>query len=767
MKNSHIQHILWFALSLMPFGSKTELFQQKSENPTSTVMLETVHMDAINTEMVDGKQNILFDHERHECRLSVSKESVYRFLHILQVHSFSFVFLNLQMTRGLDLTGSKTTIEDHVWIWTYPGKDGGLEFLSWPIHFGIWSVGILYSFVGGPIDVEIYNKSGNCSSLQVGDNMTDIAISVALTRLTDGLQNLKDVTTTKRFDKGYFCYKQRVMLQSAIAYNLCKYIFCPFETLQYSCRSYAYSSQHKQTLVDSAPSAFRHDSLWWVGPMVIAVLLFSFSPLLILFLAAKPCRKTNQNNTVLKEGYLFLDGTNHVTFSNLFLRPLAALCLNCQCYNRKIFVCLLPFLSLSLIGLQIGLDYRYIYASCVRSIEKGVQMGFQSMLAGFSSSACNFLPAFGGPYIACSCYVILACVLLIVPKSVSYTLESSILDRDRKSNNSPLCLSVGIKEVFGSVMIRGKHGFMKVYALLLSHFNCIINLKFWRFVFQLQYNRWREYNTETKSYLILPAFILLCTIEVTLCLLIYGNPILGFGVLIFQSYHNLLRQYTDPRLCRPLLWMSDTFLLLSILFVFFMFCNIFLDACMFISRMCIFTYTGVVVYPTEAYGYMILFLTVVYYMWEYSCTFAAYYNNLLRLTVDICETVQAENLDSDSLIVNISNCQGIKERLYYEIIDKYSPIRKRVLVSFVCLSVTIYILGMSVQLIMQRNEVFELHIIMHVVITIFLCAFPKILTSILNAGDNKLKQQQEHDDLRKVILFCLEEAEEDDAVIIN
>ena len=630
--------------------------------------------------------------DKNICILNVTQESINSFVHEILLHDLCFVFLNLQFTDDLVVSGIPDVVDEHVWVWTYPGKKGGQEFLSWPLHFGIWSMGILYSYIGEPINIKIYNTSGNCADLQVGDNLTDVTISAALIHLIDAIESTKHGEMLKSYEHGFFCYKERMILKSEFRYNMCKYIICPLETMRYSCRSYVHGLEYTNVSITNAKIYFNHDSLWWEGPIVLAVLLFTFSPILILAWA-------NKCSIGIVDEYIFQDGSDQITISNVILSPLLSVCRNNKYHSRQLLLFSLPCLSLSVVGLQMFLDYCFVYDVYIKSIKKGVLMGLESMLAGFIESEHNFLPHLGGPYIACICYVTIACLLLLVPKSISSTLE---IGTNICSSGIPLNLNIHVQERFGSNLIQNKHGFIRVTNMLHARFNCVINSQFWKFVINLQIVRWRKFHTSKLRLFMLPVLICVCIFENILCLLVYGSPAIGFALIVFRSYRVFLRQYTTPRLCRPLIWVADFYLLISIAFVFFMLTNIFLDACTFFSRLCIFTYTGVIVYPKLAYGYLILVITILYYMREYSCKFTAYFNNLLNSIIQVCESVEAEN-DSENLVFIKLNCKGLKASLFYNVIDMYSPIRKRILVSLLCLSITIYILGMSVHLIMQRE----------------------------------------------------------------
>ena len=708
----------------------------------------TMAQDSDIQERSSGKKAV---DTMNPCVLHVNQTSLDYFTRMARRNDLSFAYLRLKVETGLYLYKSKHTVDEDLWIWTYYGNLGGYEFLSWPMDFGIWSLGILSIYVGGPYDIALYNSSGNCSYLKVGDIVTDRTIGRALTNLTESLIHTGGSKDAERYELSFLCYKRRKYIQPTVLYYLCQNMFCPFQALENSCHFY---DSHK---LSNHQYMFSYHNLLWIGPTIIAVIIFFFSPLFILGLAMKCKEYLMQYKNESGDGrdkYVFLDGSYHITVAKMLLGPLLVVFSNNHCACLRMIRCLLPFMSLSVIGLQIFLDNQYQYELVIKSIENNVHMGFRSMLAGFSQSSEKFLPVLGGPFIVCGFYLLIACLILVVPRSVSATLENGINATDFLIDISPLSLNMTLLERYGSVIIVKKRGFSKVYNVLIARFNICINVKFWKFVVLFQHKRWREFNTNKLRSFLLPFFIVLCLFEVLLCVVFYGIPIVAFGIIIFRAYHALLRRHLGYRFSKVCVYLSDVILLISLVLFCFIFCSVFLDACRFISRVCIFTFTGMVVYPTAAYGYFIFFATVIYYLWEYFNNFAMHYNNILQLTISACESIQKAR-PTEGLVKKLSNCKGIKSRLFFDVIDLYSPIRKKILVSFVLFLSTVYILEMAVHLITQRHEFHELHTIMHVGTTLFVCAFPKIIQSMCRFANAKQKRKREKKELKMIIKRCL------------
>ena len=729
----------------------------KTRSPSiNRFMSNTITVNGRNTETA-GQQQMGVFYNDNTCVLKVDSKSVQHFRHIAYYKDLGFVFLRLYFKNGLELDSSKYVVGGNVWIWTYYGQKGGLEFLSWPMEFGIWSMGILYTFVGGPLDIELHNVSGDCSNLQVGTNNTDYIISKALVNLTEAMIAI-DGGSDQRYGPSFWCYKQRTLINPEAVYNLCKHIICPVEALEYICRSYFYNPRIQHREISNIQFIFKYDTMWWIGPFFIAVLLFAFSPLLLMSIANSVNKWLHNIESVNKSDpgeYIFLDGSNHVTLSKTLLGPLICLCQKKWCIPTRIFRGVLPWLSLSIIGLQILLDHRYLYDVVLVSIDGGVPMGFRSILAGYTKSNKNFLPYLGGPIVACAVYVFVTSVLVIIPKSLPKTLESGLSSKDLVEGISPLSLSTSVLERYGSVLILKHHGYNRIYNFLIGQFYLLLNIKFWKLVIHLQIIRGTPIVSRKSGFVFLPIYVILCLLELLLCILLYSFPVVSFVIIIFRAYSGLLYRSMANHVWPLFIWLSNALLIVSILIFLFMFCTIFLDACVFVSRLCIFTYTGVVVYPKVSYGYLIFIATIIYYFSECIQNYSKYYTGLLRVTVNMCESIQRAN-DIEPLVVRRSHFKGISARLFDDVKELYCPQRKKVFISLLQMTVIVCILGISIHMLMKTEKFQELHTIMHVGTTLFICAFPKILKSICCSQGNKYNQRRQKAEIRIIIRRCLE-----------
>ena len=686
-----------------------------------------------------------------KCFLELHKGSINQFRHIVYYGDLSLVMLHLNVAPPLSLKPSKDIVGVGHWVWTYYGQRGGLEFLTWPSEFQIWSLGLLYTYVGDPLVMNISRYNGSCTTLEVGQYETDMTISTALVALQ---QTLHFVQEDGQYDPSFWCYRRRKYLNPKYLYLICKHIVCPFVAIQYSCCRYFYIIAKGQREVQCYQH-FSYDQIWWMAPIVAAVLLFSFCPLIILKVAGAFRQSSKESNVDnLSTDYVFLSKTDHVTLLNTLFSPISSVSKAFPvCLSRTVrFV--LPFLSFTFIRIQIYLDHLHLPYYVRECVNKGVPMGFRSMASGYKESARNFLPFLGGPYVASAIYLVITTLLVTVPTSMYHTLTAGLgvsFDTPRNADDvSPLRLSFSILESYGSVPIRKRHGYKRIYAVYVAQLNLLINIKFWKFVYNLQLHRWQNIRRRAIRLCILPIYIMLCSLEIVLCILVYGFPVVSFGITIFRAYRNLLLRTLHNRLWKPLVLFASALLIACIVFFMFMFCTIFLDACLFIARLCIFTYTGIIIYPRVSYGYLIFVATVFYYLWDAIQNFSRYYFQLLRMSVSVSESVQ-RSCDIEPLVKRSGGFKGIRKDLFDEIIEKYCPRRKKVIVSFLRVFIILGVVGLSVHLLMKTNRFQDLHVIMHVGTTLLICALPKIMKSLCSGQNSKIVQTKARAEIKSII----------------
>lgn len=718
------------------------------------------------------------DPKSGECELELCEKCISKFRHVVYYSEAAFVYLKLLPSDGVGIRGENSVVGENIWIWTFYGKDGGLQFLRWPMEFGIWSMGLLTSYViKDPMHMVLKSKSGNCSNLKVGSIKDDYTISTALLNLT--LTINKVTGTDDKYGASFFCYNKRMYITSEFIYVLCKHIVCPLEALQYHCCNYYYNTTYGYRTIGCRKEEFRYDPVSWILPTFVSVLLFLVCPLLLLNIANNFDMKDNQSKMqhsmdvtgnyenrerdikISKNEFIFLNDTYHTTLSGTIFQPIRNCCRCmlsknpsiCQSIIKRLIRSFWPFLSLSFIAIQIALDYFYLYTFVLTSIQKGVPLGFRSMLAGYEDSRESFLPYLGGPYCALGVYLLITFMMLGVPTSVSRLLSTGLPTADPSEDLSPLRLKLSSIESYGSLRIRRKRGFDKIYCFLLSQFYLLINSKFWIHALTVQYRRWvRFYNFSRYFLLLFPVYFCFCLVEIVLCLVCYGCPIISFGFIIIKAYCGLLWNQKERRSCLPRVFFALSALIsvASIIFFFFILCTIFMDACVFITRVVTFTFTGIVVYPKVSYGYIIFTFTVIYYIMQSLHDFSSKYQTLLKETISVCEQRQRAN-DVNKLVAKMDGFKGVSIILFERVIEEHCPKRKQVFLSFVKVCLILTLLGISINVLIETDGFRELHVVMHVGTALFICALPQIVKSTCMNLTEKYRRKRFRKELDKTV----------------
>ena len=717
------------------------------------------------------------------CKLLASNKSISQFRHNVYYYELNFVYMNLVPSGGISFNETKGIVGRTTWVWTFYGKQGALEFLDWPIEFEIWSMGLLIPYIRGPYDIVLYKDKGNCDNLVVGLQEVDKIISEALVQLPIALMNISDELKEK-YGPSFFCYKRRMFLNPKFFYVLCKHIVCPVEAIKYQCCSYFFNTKLLKREITCDTKPHEYDSLWWVGPIVIAVILFAYVPLLLMNIAWKlsVCyqkrnkRRSLQNlaaNDEQVDRIVYLDDTFPVTLSNTLWDPIANFCFQKSMQSSRVVRFMLPFLSLSVIILQVILDRKYLHGFILESIKTGVPLGFRSIGAGYEKSRHNFMPLFGGPYITISLYLLFTCMAVTAPSSLSDFLADGLQARSINAGpNCALIFDLRTVERLGSVPISKLSGFHKIYNTYLGQFYMLLNIKFWKEVWFILANRWLNFASKKWYKVLLPFYVLLCIIEVFLCIAINGFPIISFTITITRAYSffNVFGvRSSNMRIFYKLIIASLSLVsVLILLFFLYIFCTIFMDATLFVTRLFIFTYTGIVIYPKLSYGYLIFGFTVFYYLWDCVKNYSMFYWRLLKVTVYASEKIQRRH-NVDRLVIpdNQRQVKGIKASLFEHVIETHCPRRKQVFVSLLKLVIILGIIGVSLGLLTKTDKFQELHVLMHVGTAMFTCALPMILKSMCKGPEKGYRNKMFEIEVRRTVvgfigyLACNSETDED------
>lgn len=729
---------------------------------------ETTLAKRNNTQAKFLRDAFVHSSDEAECVLKLRPKCVDKFRHVVYYSEASFVYLQLFNDTDVSITGGKEVVGANLWVWTFYGKEGGLEFLNWPMEFGIWSLGLLTSFVvKKPQKMLLMRKEGNCTNLEVGVEKDDEIISNALKSLGEEMMNFD----REKYGPSFYCYKTRKYIHPEFAYVLCKHIVCPVEALRYNCCRYYFNTTIQNRTISCTSESFEYELFSWVLPTVASVILFALSPLVLMYVCHSvadgkqlerrlqrqfKANTDSDSDTQGDEKIILLNEHHQVTLSKTLFAPIKQCCvkLNSSASRpcKRLYRVLLPIFSLTIIGLQVFLDYFFLHDFVLTSLSKGVPMGFRSVIAGYRGSKTNFLPYLGGPFVAVSIYLFITSFMLLLPASVSGLLLTGIQGNEVDESKSPLMLKLCSVEHLGSKVIRHTRGFYKLYCIFSAHFFMLINTNFWKHAFSVQLERWKRINICTCMLFLLPPYFIFCVLELILCVAFYGFPIVSFGFLIVKAYCGRLLGYqTRQRLFFRILRFFLTIITTAcVVYFLFMFCTIFMDAILFFSRVAMFTFTGIVIYPKVSYGYIIFAFTVVYYIWQSVQDYALIYHRLLKDTIGVTDKLQRAN-DSRKLVVKVGDFKGITESLFEHVIERHYPRRKQVFISALKVTIVLTVLGLLINTLIETDGFRELHVIMHVGTALFICALPQICRSMCRGTGNKFRQKRFRRELEESI----------------
>jgi len=711
------------------------------------------------------------------CQLVVDRKSVDRFRHLVYFQKANYVYLNLTPVAGsgIELKKANWTVGENIWIWTFWGQEGAFEFLRWPTEFGIWSLGLLYeSTIYEPMTIFL-NKNGShrdCSDLRVGNRDDDLIIAEALKSLAFEMMDLGE-DSRQKYGPSFFCYKKRVIIDP---YALCKHIVCPIEAIRHSCCNIFYNITVGGRVVVCREQDMVFDEEWWIIPSIISMILFCYSPILLAYLMfvtkRKDCgrvkvdvRQTDHPETIIEalesnnqpqNEFVLLEGHNHVTLFNSL-----SICFP-HCQNDSVWVLVrtirifIPLLSVSVISLQVLVDYYVLNEYVHEFVDTGVPMGFRSLLVGYKKSKKNFLPFFGGPFVALGCYLAITALMVILPRSPLQLLTGAVMSSDSDHSeyeSSPLWIRERNKELLGSINISRCEGLLKPYNLLLAQLSMLINVKFWKHVFCIQFKRVSRKCGRYMWYIVLPFYFVFCVLELLLAIIVYGVPVVSFGMTIIKAY---CKPYSDicPRGIVRVAWLIGVSI--AVIFFLFMFFTIFLDATLLMIRLMIFTLTGLIIFPKTAYGYMIFAFTVFYYLWDSFSDYSASYNRLLNDLIRIAKSLQRGNEERQNKIVfSVNGRKGIRETLFEFIIERHQPRRKKIVITFIRVFTVIGMLWFCISLLVKTQNFRELHVIMHVGTALFICALPQIAKRVCTGKSSKETKSRHLNELRNSVIVYL------------
>ena len=131
-----------------------------------------------------------------------------------------------------------------------------------------------------------------------------------------------------------------------------------------------------------------------------------------------------------------------------------------------------------------------------------------------------------------------------------------------------------------------------------------------------------------------------------------------------------------------------------------------------------------------SYGYIIFFVTVIYYIVKTKNEFCKFYQNILRRLLKVSIRKKAMYIDGSSVLKTQDEYKGVPIELFDAVVEKIKPRRVKVFTSLVKILVIIFIAAGTRLLMLRMNEFNHIDVLVHVGTTLFICALPKLVEQI-------------------------------------
>ncbi|XP_053392541.1 uncharacterized protein LOC128555111 [Mercenaria mercenaria] len=702
------------------------------------------------------------DLKTEPCTLQVMDESKNQFTHDVLRYRYNFVYFKLNFLN-FSLNETKMVITKNDWIWTYKGVNGARQYLNLPGDFGYLSFGLLWAHtLNEKFSVDI-KKTGECSNLTIGLKETDLLIGKALGNMTSQIASQHDM-----YNSSYWCYNKRSWIHSMFVYRACMSAICTVQTIEYNCCKFFIDFTDKTRIVQCDLEDYKFGALWWILPTLIGEICFALYPLLLtkLGMNVKTISENmemerrrslsmdvynetthfvkNDRNKKNRNTFISLKASNHITFLSTLCSPLYGLDLSGAIISRalRLWILILP---LTLSTIHVLVDYIYAKDFMTDAVKKGALLGFSSIIAGLSESRKQFLYFFGGPLVAITIYLSFGFLLIVFPPNLEDFVATGLPTRVKKFiflTRMPLKL----KEKLSGISVRNHKGYTKLHKLFLVHIFMLLHKQFWGKSIKMFYLRWKTvifstiagklhsvFATVISYFVCLPFYIIFCLLELLFGILYYAFPVINCFFVMLKSFVIHYTTFFQNKGC--VMKCLQYVLLLPMLILFsiswYMYCVLFFDGFWFLSKIVMFTYSGIIAYPKLSYGYLVLVFMALYYLTESFNAFGDSYRELLKLSVEACEKFQQKHIDDSETgleeIKDIRTKYGIKRDLFYKIVDRHLPRRNQVLITILKFTSVITILTISVELLITFDKFQELSLVTHVFTVLFICALPKII----------------------------------------
>lgn len=756
------------------------------------------------------------------CKVQLNVTSAKILIQEFEFHQPNFAKLSLSF-HGHKVEYTEGTIQPFDWVWTYYSIHGLFSYLKWPADFSILSFGLLdYKTLpdGKILDLEVKNTT-KCQ-LKIGEQESVKSIAEALKTFTQDY-----IVPTRKIDNvdySYWCYHAEVPnSQDTILHKLRSYTGFPVHVAAFNCCYTKVDALNKSHMsVECKEKQIFRSFEVMTAPYLMTLIAFAYFPIFLMRFGNKATSKLSQTNAQYRPvgenetiSYVYLENTPPISIFEICV----TLCGTAEKFPFAVGrFCRLMFVVSSTISIFVRLHFyrKYLYGIAYALIKHKCPLGFMSMLAGFSLSQKTFLTVFGGPYCVLYGFYFLSFFFLILPKRVDKIFEIGSSYPNNRNAKSPLYFSFYEIELFSSTKISTQYGYGKAAGICSGGVYMLMNSLFWKHFLILQYKRFVSLNKLlclrlNKFFLIVifttisPILVVLNLFEICLTIFFYLFPVICFFRIVVIGYtFSLIKWLKSNRGLRCLgkLYIIQALVTVcvsvSLLYLIIGFCAIFTDTFAFLSKMLIFSFLSVIVYPSFSFGYIFFGIVFLYYILKLMSGFGEGYQELLSDVVEasfqLDEDPNTFQLVDSTLIVNgargcnitkvqilnsvlyLTNTQslaireasvhkpskirlqdhkaGIPRELFLKIVAMHRPVYKQMFMILLRIGLIFCLIYVTILIVSSKPRGSEAGIseVMHVVFLMAVGALPRIVEIIFTRVNPSVKKDIQIRKLKSIIL---------------
>ncbi|XP_060559019.1 uncharacterized protein LOC132719280 [Ruditapes philippinarum] len=823
--------ILLLTLSLFAYSKGTISSNSSSDGAVSSNVSQFTDIIRSNTTV------ILPSLLKNECKVVVDKMSAYTFQQVLKKHRPHFVQFHI-VIQNAKVNKTKDVFQPGRWYWTFGLMSKPYQIPLWKLRYDIYSFGLL-DFKTALAPRVVMTVHGKCN-LTLGTEETSELITDALSPLVniDSASNLP-----QEYLENYFCYLSiDENIRDTLAYQASIYFLFPIIYIDYKCCLLKYNFRDEK-FDNNCSKDIRH--IRWTHLTTINIILFSlimaFFPIplfkLLAWLGEKDGTKEIPMNDVDQEEWIYANGGHPLIFFDVMSfhwigidKQWPVLVSRIRRFFCLILIPLIIYIELYMNTDGIGVWKKGDKITIKDFVDVGAPVGFLALLGDASNRHKVFVPALGGPVGITALYFVLGFFFFVLPKCLKNVVHNGLPLSDMFCENLSVnnveerqqCLSCRVIKsplLFGANDIINlsqinvdpadlKPGYKKGGTLMRCNFYMLFSMKFWRLVWRIQITRARFICDRMPMLLCLlsvvciPLYIVICLLEILMCLLYFGVPFLFFFIIMIRAgmkmIPDLRKKYTIFSYLFSFCFTRCLYnFVLSISILVFAYCCslLFVSSFTFVTKVILYCFVAVVIFPSVSFGNIFLFVVIVYYIIRQLKLFKYNYTSLLLSAVTISKRInktqnyvtcfnahltvsnvmfnelrgieingQLLDTSQNTIIPNTSenviemkieeHSYGIPNELFQLLIRKYRPIHKHVL--SMLLRVSILTSWLLLFLIITHNYSLvpddQITEVLQVILIIAVGALPKLIESNHIGHSNAPKDKIEKKFMEQTII---------------